>query len=148
MVNASRIAHPKNSSVKYLSKNIRFLKENPSSSISDNSTEQKQLVADNPQESPSEREATIQEPSIIKFSRKIGNYGGGIVGSILGGKVGFALKGASLGSEYGTKIAEYGAKKLIQHMPILGSFKKGGKVKKTGAYILHKGEKVVPTKRK
>jgi len=27
---------------------------------------------------------------------------------------------------------------------LLGSFKKGGKVKKTGAYILHKGERVVP----
>ncbi len=30
-------------------------------------------------------------------------------------------------------------------MPLLGSMKKGGKVKKTGAYKLHKGEKVVPT---
>ncbi len=29
-------------------------------------------------------------------------------------------------------------------MPIKGSFKKGGMVKKTGAYKLHKGEKVVP----
>jgi hypothetical protein len=27
--------------------------------------------------------------------------------------------------------------------PMLGSFKKGGKVKKTGKYLLHKGEKVV-----
>ena len=26
--------------------------------------------------------------------------------------------------------------------PILGSYKKGGKVKKTGLYMLHKGEKV------
>lgn len=30
--------------------------------------------------------------------------------------------------------------------PILGSFKKGGKVKKTGLYKLHKGEKVIPVK--
>lgn len=29
--------------------------------------------------------------------------------------------------------------------PVLGSFKKGGKVKKTGNYKLHKGENVVPT---
>lgn len=29
---------------------------------------------------------------------------------------------------------------------IRGSFKKGGKVKMTGAYMLHKGEKVVSTK--
>lgn len=31
---------------------------------------------------------------------------------------------------------------------ILGSFKKGGKVKKTGIYKLHKGEKVVKAKKK
>lgn len=32
-------------------------------------------------------------------------------------------------------------------LPIIGSFKKGGKVKKTGAYILHKGETVVPVRK-
>lgn len=31
---------------------------------------------------------------------------------------------------------------------ILGSFKKGGKVKKTGNYKLHKGEEVKPVKKK
>jgi len=31
--------------------------------------------------------------------------------------------------------------------PPLKSFKKGGKVKKTGVYKLHKGEKVVPAKK-
>jgi hypothetical protein len=30
--------------------------------------------------------------------------------------------------------------------PMLGSFKKGGKVKKTGKYKLHKGEKVMSVK--
>jgi hypothetical protein len=30
--------------------------------------------------------------------------------------------------------------------PLLGSFKKGGKVKKTGKYKLHKGEKVISLK--
>lgn len=30
--------------------------------------------------------------------------------------------------------------------PLLGSFKKGGKVKKTGVYKLHKGERVMATK--
>lgn len=30
--------------------------------------------------------------------------------------------------------------------PILGSYKKGGKVKKTGIYKLHRGERVMPTK--
>lgn len=28
--------------------------------------------------------------------------------------------------------------------PVMGTFKKGGKVPKTGKYILHSGEKVVP----
>ena len=31
---------------------------------------------------------------------------------------------------------------------VLGSFKKGGTVKKTGVYKLHKGEEVVPAKKK
>lgn len=31
----------------------------------------------------------------------------------------------------------------LREEPVLGSFKKGGKVKKTGLYKLHKGEKVV-----
>lgn len=31
--------------------------------------------------------------------------------------------------------------------PVKGSFKKGGKVKATGVYKLHKGEKVVPVKK-
>jgi hypothetical protein len=29
-------------------------------------------------------------------------------------------------------------------MPVLGQFRKGGKVAKTGKYVLHAGEKVVP----
>jgi hypothetical protein len=33
---------------------------------------------------------------------------------------------------------------VVQGPRMLGSFKKGGKVKKTGAYKLHKGEKVIP----
>ncbi len=31
---------------------------------------------------------------------------------------------------------------ILQGHPVLGSFKKGGKVKKTGLYRLHRGEKV------
>lgn len=31
---------------------------------------------------------------------------------------------------------------------LLGSFKKGGTVKKTGAYKLHKGEEVIPAKKR
>ena len=36
----------------------------------------------------------------------------------------------------------------LKGRPILGSFKKGGKVKKTGLYQLHKGEKVTPLRAK
>lgn len=45
----------------------------------------------------------------------------------------------------GADIAQHKAQKVH---PILGWFKKGGIVKKTGAYILHKGEKVIPARRK
>ncbi len=34
-----------------------------------------------------------------------------------------------------------------QAQPVLGSYKKGGKVKKTGLYKLHKGEKVLTKKK-
>ena len=37
---------------------------------------------------------------------------------------------------------------LVPAMNIDGDFKKGGKVKKDGVYRLHKGEKVVPVKKK
>lgn len=47
---------------------------------------------------------------------------------------------------YGSKLGE---KKIDVSGMVkpLGSFKKGGKVKKTGAYKLHKGEVVVPSKK-
>lgn len=38
-----------------------------------------------------------------------------------------------------------GVSKKQQTQEILGSFKRGGKVMKTGAYKLHKGETVVPS---
>lgn len=48
------------------------------------------------------------------------------------------------GEYIGGAIAK-GSSKIL---PIIASFKKGGKVKKTGAYLLHKGETVLPIKRK
>lgn len=39
-------------------------------------------------------------------------------------------------------------KRSMKKPPVLGSMKKGGKIKKTGLYRLHKGEKVVPSKKK
>lgn len=39
-----------------------------------------------------------------------------------------------------------GVGQMIEKRKLLGSMKKGGMVKATGAYLLHKGEKVVPAK--
>jgi len=56
-------------------------------------------------------------------------------------------------SEEGLKNMNNKLTLLNQHIPknsevplVLGSFKKGGMVKKTGLYQLHKGEKVIPVK--
>ena len=38
--------------------------------------------------------------------------------------------------------------KVVTNKTVLGSYKKGGKVKKTGLYKLHKGENVIPMKKK
>lgn len=38
------------------------------------------------------------------------------------------------------------AKAIVNKTKVLGSFQKGGSVKKTGVYKLHKGEKVVSVK--
>jgi hypothetical protein len=45
----------------------------------------------------------------------------------------------------GTAEETAGASKRQQTQEILGSLKRGGMVKKTGAYKLHKGEKVIPS---
>jgi hypothetical protein len=45
----------------------------------------------------------------------------------------------------GTAEETAGVSKKQQMQEVLGSFKRGGMVKKTGAYKLHKGEKVLPT---
>lgn len=39
-----------------------------------------------------------------------------------------------------------GVSQQIEKRKLMGSMKNGGMVKKTGAYLLHKGEKVVPVK--
>ena len=39
-----------------------------------------------------------------------------------------------------------GVSQQIEKRKLLGSMKKGGMVKKTGAYMLHAGERVVPAK--
>lgn len=104
-----------------------------------------EFVAPQDQQSPTEV-SKVEEPTIIRLSRKIGEYGGAALGGIIGGRFGFGKEGIALGTKYGKQLAAYGSRRLIEHMPILGSFRKGGRVSKTGAYILHKGEKVVPVK--
>lgn len=39
-----------------------------------------------------------------------------------------------------------GVSQQIEKRKLMGSMKKGGMVKKTGAYMLHAGERVVPAK--
>jgi hypothetical protein len=57
------------------------------------------------------------------------------------------IKGsAKMDKDYqGTAEETAGVAKKQQTQEILGSFKKGGKVMKTGAYKLHKGETVIPS---
>lgn len=88
-----------------------------------------------------------EEPTILRLSKKFSKIGGAILGGYVGSQLGFMGSGIKEGEKYGLLAGEYAAKKLMEYAPILGSFKKGGRVKKTGAYILHKGEKVVPTKK-
>lgn len=103
------------------------------------------VVASLDQQSPSEVDK-VEEPTIIRLSRKFGEYGGAALGGLIGGRFGFGKEGLEFGTKYGKQLAEFGSRQLIEKMPILGSFRKGGRVPKTGAYILHKGEKVVPVK--
>lgn len=98
------------------------------------------------QESPAEVEK-VEEPTLIRLSKKFGSIGGAALGGLAGSKFGMGVQGSSLGAKYGGQIAQYGVKRLLEYAPILGSFRRGGQVRRTGAYILHKGEKVVPVKK-
>lgn len=104
-------------------------------------------VSEISQVSPVEVEK-VEEPTLIRISKKFGSIGGAALGGLAASKFGMGMQGSALGSKYGGMLAEYGVKRLIERLPILGSFKRGGNVRKTGAYILHKGEKVIPVKKK
>jgi hypothetical protein len=76
---------------------------------------------------------------------------GGRLGSRYGGKIGKAVAGKygkMFGQVMGGLTGAVGGGVVGSMLPIIGSFKKGGRVKKTGAYILHKGEHVVPVRRR
>lgn len=73
----------------------------------------------------------------------------GKIGRYIGRKVAAAYvgKGKKLHQRIGRKVGGEIGRTMARSIPIIGSFKKGGKVHKTGAYLLHKGEKVIPTGR-
>jgi len=67
----------------------------------------------------------------------IGTYGGAGLGEFIGKKY-----GGSIGQEAGKNIGRVAGGALGSLLP----FRAGGKVKKTGPALLHKGEIVVPAK--
>jgi len=70
---------------------------------------------------------------------------GGSIGELAGGGLGEYVGkhyGGETGGRIGKEIGSAGGKFLGAMLP----FKKGGKVKKTGVAMLHKGEIVVPAK--
>lgn len=111
------------------------------------SGDESEAVLEQPTTSATDIES-VEEPTLIRISKKVGEYGGAFLGGILGSKIGINSGFEKMGGHYGKKIASYGAKRLIEKVPILGSFKKGGHVKKTGVYLLHKGETVIPYRKK
>jgi hypothetical protein len=55
---------------------------------------------------------------------------------------------SNLGKLIGSKLASLGDEKKGENEKVEGSLRKGGRIKKTGLYRLHKGEEVVPAGRK
>ena len=68
---------------------------------------------------------------------QIGGYAGSGLGQFVGKKY-----GGSIGEEAGKNIGRVAGTALGSLLP----FQKGGKVKKTGPALLHKGEIVIPAK--
>lgn len=78
-----------------------------------------------------------------------GKEGGKIAGRYGGWAVGKAIHKARTDGIPIAKSAAAGVKEVGKnYVKALGSFKKGGKVHKTGHYLLHKGEFVVPNLKK
>lgn len=78
------------------------------------------------------------------IGHELGKYTGGRIGKYIGRKIGHKRSGKRWGEVVGGVIGGIGGYSI----PVLGSFKKGGKVKRTGCYLLHKGEKVVPVRKR
>lgn len=78
-----------------------------------------------------------------KFGKAYGKTSASIIAKITGADKAKTRALQKYGAKTGKNLYGY----LAEHVPLLGQFKKGGMVKKTGAYILHKGEKVIPSKK-
>lgn len=74
----------------------------------------------------------------------LGGTGGKMIGSQIG-RIG-GKKGKQWGAKTGYKVGRAAGEAFGN--AILGSLKKGGRIKKTGLYRLHKGELVVPAGKK
>lgn len=81
---------------------------------------------------------------VSKLGGRAGSYIGKNVGAYASQKMGLGRK---IGRRVGYALGKQAGAKGASMIPIIGSFKKGGKVKKTGAYLLHKGELVIPKNR-
>lgn len=77
----------------------------------------------------------------------LGWAAGSGIGSSIGKRIGrlFGRRGKRIGKNLGGVIGGYYGGAAGE---ILGSFKKGGRVKRTGHYLLHKGELVVPVRKR
>jgi hypothetical protein len=74
----------------------------------------------------------------------VGGYAGGKIGGKIGGSYGAAL-GTKAGHYLGKKAAKAGARAAKAGVQkVIASLKKGGRIRKTGLYRLHKGERVIP----
>lgn len=82
---------------------------------------------------------------------KLGGLAGGAAGAAAGGALGrkiYGKKGQEVGRKFGKAMGKSAGSAIAKSIPIIGSFKKGGKVRRTGAYILHKGEHVIPVRKR
>lgn len=78
----------------------------------------------------------------MTIASEIASGVGGHYGSKFGGYLGRKIGYRKFGKFFGGLVGAVGAK------AVLGSFKKGGRVKKTGVYLLHAGERVIPVRKR
>ena len=83
----------------------------------------------------------------VKLGGKVGSMAGRAIGSTIGRKIA-GKTGAKVGGQIGAIGGRAAGKFAVRKgSKLLGSFKKGGHVKRTGPYKLHRGEFVVNAKR-